>query len=502
MNTSELIDRKPKDVVIADFFREQIMAGKLRKGDKLLSDEKIARKYKLNKRTVASGLNSLVEEGLLARAPRRGTIVIRDFVNRDETSTKQVKTERLKKKETVGTSPFGMDHLFFIAETKTLNFVLFEDLPRQRKVWDKLIQDFNSKSKGRKVEPCYIPIHNFQEERKTLIRELEAKGQTVDIIQSVLYNTELSELRDLPEDLLEYTTGDESMSANVLPDFKKYLKRIVPVYTSVPVCVWNQEMADAVGLDSIKQDILDGKLLDVLCSSVSIFPKKVDKTGPHMTNLLRHYGLPTDINAVDQAYFAGFFDKLFSTLSHAYQKDYHKIFIEKPGYDSFAHFSRKKHFLLETLSAPQHFPDPEYIEFKMMTSIYPPVYDIHMDFSALGIAKASHEPEFAADFISFVTTHEAQLFMHNGMNAIPFRKSALNALPESNPLITQAEIDIIYDKIKFAYYPWQRHFNIAFINAGIAGVFQKIVDGEITSSQDAANISYKFFIESFNNMKG
>ena len=432
MNTSELIDRKPKDVFIADFFREQIIAGKLRKGDKLLSDEKIARKYKLNKRTVASGLNSLVEEGLLARAPRRGTIVIRDFVNRNETLAKQVEADRLKKKETRVTSPFGMDHLFFIAETKTLNFMLFEDFPRQRRVWETLIQEFNAKSKGRKVEPCFVALNNFRGERKTLSRELESKGQTVDIVQSVLFNTELSELRDLPDDLLEYTSGDEGMSANVLPDFKKYLKKIVPVYTSVPVCVWNQEMADAVGLDSIKQDILDGNLLNVLCSSVAMFPKKVDKTGPHMSNLLRHYGLPTDIAAVDQEYFAGFFDKLFSALSLAGQKNYSKVFIEKPGYDSFAHFSRKKHFLLETLSAPQHYPDPEYLEFEMMASIYPPEMDLYMELSSLGIAKTSHEPEFAADFISFVTSHEAQLFMHNGMNTIPFRKSAINALPGIN----------------------------------------------------------------------
>jgi hypothetical protein len=287
-----------------------------------------------------------------------------------------------------------------------------------------------------------------------------------------------------------------------MPDFKKYLKKIVPVYTSVPVCVWNQEMAEAVGLDSIKQDILDGNLLSVLCSSVTSFPKKVDKTGPHMSNLLRHYGLPADIDAVDQEYFAGFFDKLFSALSLTGQKNYPKVFIEKPGYDSFAHFSRKKHFLLETLSAPQHYPDPEYIEFEMMASIYPPEMDLHMELSSLGIAKTSHEPEFAADFISFVTSHEAQLFMHNGMNVIPFRKSAINALPEINPLITQAEIDLVHDKIKFAFYIWQRYFNVTFINSKMAGIFEKIVDGEITSSQEAADVSYKFFQESLINMKG
>ena len=58
----------------------QIESGAFKKGDKLFPDEKLALEYKVNSRTIAAGLNILVDEGLLERAPRRGTIVIKETV--------------------------------------------------------------------------------------------------------------------------------------------------------------------------------------------------------------------------------------------------------------------------------------------------------------------------------------------------------------------------------------------------------------------------------------
>ena len=83
---TELIGRKPKNVIIADAIRGQIKAGTLPVGERLLSDDDFARKYKVNKRTVAAGLNVLVKEGLLERIPRRGTFVINNDSRGHKTS--------------------------------------------------------------------------------------------------------------------------------------------------------------------------------------------------------------------------------------------------------------------------------------------------------------------------------------------------------------------------------------------------------------------------------
>jgi ABC-type glycerol-3-phosphate transport system substrate-binding protein len=499
---SEVVDRKPKDVFIADFFRAEIMSGRIKKGDKLLSDEKIARKYKLNKRTVASGLNSLVRDGLLSRAPRRGTIVIKDF-STDENNAKSSEnvSEELASQEHKVSSPYGMDYLFFIPETKTLTFASFETLPPQQKMWRKLIADFNAKSKGRKVVLESIHIDNFSQDGTKLHKYMAAKNSTPDIVQSVLFNTSPANLIDLPDDLLAYTTGEDSLSANVLPDFKSYLKKIVPVYTSVPVCVWNKEMEAASGIKSLKENIIAGNLVKALCASASNFPGSLNKIGPHLNNLLRHYGLPLTPDAVSVEYFRGFFDNIFAGLRLLKEQNPHKIFIENHGYKSYENFSRKKHFLIETLSNPPHYPDKEYLEFELGTAIFPPKQDLLMELSSLGIAKESTEPEFASDFLRFVTSHESQLFMHTCINGIPYRKSALDSLPEINPQITRPEIDIIYDKIKFAYYPWQKYFTVDVISYAMIELFEGIVNGEINSSAMAADTAYQIFTKHINKMK-
>jgi hypothetical protein len=496
--TDVVVDSKPKDIFIADFFREEIISGRLKKGDKLLSDEKIARQFKLNKRTVASGLNILVGEGLLSRAPRRGTIVIMDYSNRENGGEDKGKgSENDALREDASLLPHDIDYLFFIAETKVLTFISFENFPAQQKMWKYLIEKFNSKSKGRKVELESVPLTKFNSNGIELCKYLKAKSITPDIIQSVILNTSPSILQDLPEDLAAYASGEESLSENVLPDFKPLLNKIVPVYTSVPVCVWNQEMEDASGIKSFKSDIIRGNLVETLCNAVPDFPNGLAKIGPHLSCLLRHHGLPFRVADVNVEYFMSFFDEIFKGLALLKKSEYPKAFIENcTQYKSYDNFSRKKHFLIQTLSTPPHYPDKEYLEFKLGTTIYPPKNDLLMELSSLGVGKDSPEPEFASDFIRFVTSHESQLFIHSSINAIPYRKSALDALPQINPQMTPPELDIIRNNIKFGYYPWHTHFTAEVISIGMVELFEGIVSGKIDSSRMAAEIAYKIFKES------
>lgn len=71
-----IISSKSKHGQIADIIRGQIHSGSFSKGTRLLPERELALKYQVNRHTVAAGLDILVEERLLERAPRRGTIVI------------------------------------------------------------------------------------------------------------------------------------------------------------------------------------------------------------------------------------------------------------------------------------------------------------------------------------------------------------------------------------------------------------------------------------------
>lgn len=76
MNTaSHLLAYKSKQTLFADHIREKILNGELKKHDRLQTDVDLSRQYQIDKQTVAAGLNILVTEGLLERAPRRGTVV-------------------------------------------------------------------------------------------------------------------------------------------------------------------------------------------------------------------------------------------------------------------------------------------------------------------------------------------------------------------------------------------------------------------------------------------
>lgn len=71
---------EPKHFVLTEFYREQILSGAIQQGERLPSDETLAKEYGINKRTVAAGLSKLVAEGLLTRAPGRGSVVIRQSI--------------------------------------------------------------------------------------------------------------------------------------------------------------------------------------------------------------------------------------------------------------------------------------------------------------------------------------------------------------------------------------------------------------------------------------
>ena len=82
----QILSSKPKHIQLSEIIRAQIISGEFKSGDRLQPDRMLAEKYCINARTVAAGLNLLVKEGYLERAPSRGTVVIRDGLQGNKTS--------------------------------------------------------------------------------------------------------------------------------------------------------------------------------------------------------------------------------------------------------------------------------------------------------------------------------------------------------------------------------------------------------------------------------
>ena len=64
-----------KQDIVTETVRGWIIDGKYLPGQKLPTDAELSAIFQVNKCTIAAGLNRLVEENLLDRAPRRGSIV-------------------------------------------------------------------------------------------------------------------------------------------------------------------------------------------------------------------------------------------------------------------------------------------------------------------------------------------------------------------------------------------------------------------------------------------
>lgn len=70
-----MVTHRSKQEFVRDTVREWIREGKFQPGEQLPPDGELSKQFQLNCRTVAAGLNQLVEEDLLERAPRKGTVV-------------------------------------------------------------------------------------------------------------------------------------------------------------------------------------------------------------------------------------------------------------------------------------------------------------------------------------------------------------------------------------------------------------------------------------------
>ena len=72
-----MISYRLKQDIVTDTVRQWIAEGKYRPGDRLPTDSDLSGIFQMNKRTIGIGLNRLVSEHILERAPRRGTVVVK-----------------------------------------------------------------------------------------------------------------------------------------------------------------------------------------------------------------------------------------------------------------------------------------------------------------------------------------------------------------------------------------------------------------------------------------
>src|SRR5690348_1843776 len=85
--TPDSVGRQARYREIAEGLRRKIMSGVYRPGDKLPTELELAHLHGVSRVTSAAALAALAREGLVERAPRRGTVV-RPHAKRDTTAVR------------------------------------------------------------------------------------------------------------------------------------------------------------------------------------------------------------------------------------------------------------------------------------------------------------------------------------------------------------------------------------------------------------------------------
>lgn len=82
MNISNLVG-VPLYIKIKESIREDIAKGRLKRGEKLKSEDELAQKFGVSRMTVRQGITDLIDEGLLYRRHGVGTFVAHQHLERD-----------------------------------------------------------------------------------------------------------------------------------------------------------------------------------------------------------------------------------------------------------------------------------------------------------------------------------------------------------------------------------------------------------------------------------
>ena len=82
MNISNLVG-VPLYIKIKESIRQDIVKGKLKRGEKLNSEDELAQKFGVSRMTVRQGIADLIDEGLLYRRHGVGTFVAQQHLERD-----------------------------------------------------------------------------------------------------------------------------------------------------------------------------------------------------------------------------------------------------------------------------------------------------------------------------------------------------------------------------------------------------------------------------------
>ena len=352
----------------------------LEAGTPLPPERMISESLQISRVTVRSALNKFYVSGAIIRHGRLGTMVA---------PKKQCRS--------IQPNPFipGMQHE--IMHQPPLRFLIYEDLPIQRKFWETVIDNYNNRNGSVTVEPVWM--ENLS--RQNNIREI-IQSQKIDIMMlSHLFRLNYEkDFIKIPARLKSVENSD----SYILKDLNIDLTYSVPFYLSAPIILWNQELAEKIGISGIPEKVSGGKLLDLLVDSAEKLPDGC-LSGVRIWDYLY---LQTDLeNINDMNRFRPILEKLVQAGRSA-GNNIDKLFVtdQKYTFDNLENFLQgRRVFLLGQISHLQVLDPPN---FRCGFLTFPSQKNLSVEFLKIAISKNCLNVHAAADFLHYLLSYEVQ----------------------------------------------------------------------------------------------
>lgn len=175
-------------MAVVQDLRQQIAAGKLRPGDRVLSERQLAQRYRQSLHVVRLALRNLRDDGVVEARPRSGLYVTSAAAPPGEAN--------LQSQDYDASIGFHLYDRQPARET-TVRFVIGGWNPRNKAVWQRICADFSRLEPLAKIEPIYPA--NWSQYRQ-LIRNCECFITTPENLPMFLSNEQLV---GFPMDTLE-----------------------------------------------------------------------------------------------------------------------------------------------------------------------------------------------------------------------------------------------------------------------------------------------------------
>lgn len=359
-------------------------------GTRLPSERSLAEDLQISRLTVRAALKKFLDEGSLISCGRNGTI-----------TGSRPKLAQL--------NPIILGLPDPPHEIEELTFLSFEELPHQKKFWEKVVELYHNQKPVCRIRLELTHLNDYLEKYRNC--------ENFDILHVISKCEEpQSILQELPQAMM-HPAKDKPFFNPCFPADTAW-NYLVPMELSHMMLLWNRELADSCGFASLKSELEKRGVFGLIRKAHELLPDQY-RIGGHVWDLFAHSFTPKDKELPKS------FSAYLKSLAELPESE--RIFFtsQRYSFDMVENFWRGNQLFTSidpiflSIMGPLHF-QTEKIPYPLplgQTYFNAPVN--------IGISKACKDPKAAQNFIEFLLSPQIQNMLPDMKNHLPVRTELL-----------------------------------------------------------------------------